>query len=106
MTSTSRFIVKQASIPNLVVGIAAAGGLYTAYTYIRNSSSSEPRKVFGSGLAGSLTLQQTEVINHNTKRLRFAFPNAQDETGLTLVCRYYVCLEIRYNTFLSKPINF
>ncbi|KUL85032.1 hypothetical protein ZTR_07755 [Talaromyces verruculosus] len=84
MASGSRFIIKQASVPNLVIGIAAVGGIYTAYSYIQSSTSSQPRKVFG-GVAGSLTLQQTEDINHNTKRLRFAFPNARDETGLTVV---------------------
>ena len=87
MASGSRFIIKQASVPNLVLGIAAVGGIYTAYSYIQSSTSSQPRKVFG-GVAGSLTLQQTEDINHNTKRLRFAFPNARDETGLTVVCMY------------------
>ncbi|EED14779.1 NADH-cytochrome B5 reductase, putative [Talaromyces stipitatus ATCC 10500] len=85
MSSSSRFIAKQATIPNLVIGIATAGGLYTAYSYIRSATSSEPRKTFGNSIAGSLTLQQTEEINHNTKRLRFSFPNARDETGLTVV---------------------
>jgi cytochrome-b5 reductase len=87
MASASRFIIKQASVPNVLLGIAAAGGIYTAYSYMQSSTPSRPRKVFG-GLAGSLTLQQTEDINHNTKRLRFAFPNAHDETGLTVVCVY------------------
>lgn len=88
MASGSRFIIKQASISNVVLGVAAAGGLYTAYSYMQSPTSSQPRKVF-SGIAGNLTLQQTEDINHNTKRLRFALPNAQDETGLTVVCRWH-----------------
>lgn len=88
MAASSRFVIKQASVSNLVLGIAAAGGIYTAYSYMQGSTSSQPRKIFG-GVAGGLTLQKTEDINHNTKRLRFAFPNAQDETGLTVVCKYY-----------------
>lgn len=87
MASSSRFIIKQAAVPNIVLGIAAAGGVYAAYSYLQGSTSSQPRKVFG-GVAGRLTLQKTEDINHNTKRLRFAFPNAQDETGLTVVCKF------------------
>lgn len=84
---SSRFIVKQAAIPNLVVGLAAAGGLYSAYAYFQSMASTKPREVFGSGFAGSLTLQHTEDVNHNTKRLRFAFPHAQDQSGLTFVCK-------------------
>ena len=87
MASASRLIIKQASVPSVVLGIAAVGGIYTAYSYMQSSTSSQPRKVFGR-LAGSLTLQQAEDINHNTKRLRFAFPNVHDETGLTVVGMY------------------
>lgn len=79
----TRLMSKQAAIPNVVLGLVAAGGLYSAYSYLQ---SSQPRKVFGGGLTGSLSLQHTEDVNHNTKRLRFAFPDAHDETGLTFVC--------------------
>lgn len=88
MASGSRFITKQAAVSNLVLGVAAAGGIYAAYSYLQSSTSTQPRKIF-SGVAGSLTLAKTEDINHNTKKLRFTFPNAQDETGLTVVCKLH-----------------
>lgn len=83
MALPARMTIKQAGIPTAVVGILAAGGLYTAYSYSQPSN-----KAFGGGLTGGLKLQKSEDVNHNTKRLRFSFPRPDDETGLTYVCKY------------------
>ncbi|CRG92068.1 hypothetical protein PISL3812_09123 [Talaromyces islandicus] len=80
MSLPARMSSKQAGIPAAVVGILAAAGLYTAYSYTQPSN-----KVFGGGLAGGLKLQTSEAVNHNTKRLRFSFPRPDAETGLTYV---------------------
>ena len=48
----------------------------------------KPGKVFG-GMGSSwveLKLAESENINHNVKRLRFKFPNAEDISGLTVNC--------------------
>jgi hypothetical protein len=106
---TKGLIAKQAALPNLVLGLVAAGGLYSAYSYFQSSTSSQPRKVFGGGLTGSLTLQHTEDVNHNTKRLRFAFPNAQDETGLSVVCKsseIHILLMILHTSLTACSICF
>ncbi|KAH8703969.1 putative NADH-cytochrome B5 reductase [Talaromyces proteolyticus] len=76
----ARMTLRQAGVSNVVIGLVAAGGLYTAYSYFQPS-----KKIFGAGLAGGLKLQQAEDVNHNTKRLRFSFPRQDDETGLTYV---------------------
>ncbi|OTA68673.1 ferredoxin reductase-like protein [Hypoxylon sp. EC38] len=72
-----------------VTGVAVAGagvGLY--YVYMRNvvhADSGAPRQIFGSGPAFvSLELESTQSVNHNTKRLRFKFPEPDAVSGLTL----------------------
>ncbi|KAG0647644.1 cytochrome b reductase [Hyphodiscus hymeniophilus] len=48
------------------------------------SPSQQPPKVF-SGFGGqSLRLESSNLVNHNTKRLRFEFPNSEAQSGLTL----------------------
>lgn len=47
-----------------------------------------PPKVFSSGPAMvSLRLKSSEEINHNTKLLRFEFPNPEAVSGLSLTCK-------------------
>ncbi|KAI1407612.1 ferredoxin reductase-like protein [Hypoxylon sp. FL1857] len=72
-----------------IASAAVAGtgvGLY--YMYMRSivhADSGAPRRVFGSGPAFvSLELESTQVVNHNTKRLRFKFPEPDAVSGLTL----------------------
>lgn len=72
-----------------VTGLAVAGagvGLY--YMYMRSvvhADSGAPRQIFGSGPAFiSLELESTQAVNHNTKRLRFKFPEPDAVSGLTL----------------------
>ncbi|KAI0827490.1 ferredoxin reductase-like protein [Hypoxylon sp. FL0890] len=85
MTST----ILSARLSRSITGIAVAGtgvGLY--YMYMRSvvyADSGAPRQVFGSGPAFvSLELESTQAVNHNTKRLRFKFPESDAVSGLTL----------------------
>ncbi|KAH6988892.1 oxidoreductase NAD-binding domain-containing protein [Ilyonectria sp. MPI-CAGE-AT-0026] len=49
------------------------------------AESSAPVRVFGRGPAFvSLRLEDSEVVNHNTKRLRFKLPHEDSISGLTL----------------------
>ncbi|KAJ2907169.1 hypothetical protein MKZ38_007684 [Zalerion maritima] len=46
-----------------------------------------PAKIFGSGPAfASLKLESSKMVNHNTKLLRFEFPNGDAVSGLKLTC--------------------
>jgi len=52
------------------------------------SPSSPPSKVFSGLLGPTLRLESSETVNHNTKRLRFAFPDSNAVSGLTLTCKF------------------
>lgn len=54
-----------------------------------NADSGEPRKIFGRPGPSftRLTLESSEEVNHNTKRLRFALPSENAITGLPLTCK-------------------
>ncbi|KAI0864639.1 oxidoreductase NAD-binding domain-containing protein [Xylaria cubensis] len=76
-------------LPTLLGSVALAGigiGVYSRYlTSVAHADSGAPPKAFGSGPAFlSLQLQSTEVVNHNTKRLRFALPTKEHVSGLAL----------------------
>ncbi|KAI0553978.1 oxidoreductase NAD-binding domain-containing protein [Xylaria curta] len=76
-------------LPTLLGSVALAGigiGVYSRYlTSVAHADSGAPPKAFGSGPAFlSLQLQSTEVVNHNTKRLRFALPTNEHVSGLAL----------------------
>jgi len=76
----------------------AAAGAITAFGFsawaarsflfrdVYAESPSQPiPKLFSSAFSGlSLRLESSENANHNTKRLRFAFPNSEAQSGLTL----------------------
>lgn len=68
-----------------------------------HADSNSPRAVFGKGPAFvSLTLETTEQVNHNTKRLRFKLPHADDVTGLSITC---ICLQpaaLNYKTWQNE----
>ncbi|TRX95567.1 hypothetical protein FHL15_003525 [Xylaria flabelliformis] len=77
-------------LPTLLGSVALAGigiGVYSRYlTSVAHADSGAPPKAFGSGPAFlSLQLQSTEVVNHNTKRLRFALPTKEHGASF-LVC--------------------
>ncbi|KAH6654928.1 NADH-cytochrome b5 reductase [Verticillium dahliae] len=61
-------------------------GIYSRMmTDSAHADSGSPSKVFGSGPAFvSLPLESSEVVNHNTKRLRFRLPDENAVSGLAL----------------------
>ncbi|KAH7348572.1 NADH-cytochrome b5 reductase-like protein [Rhexocercosporidium sp. MPI-PUGE-AT-0058] len=66
---------------------ATGVGLWVAKSYFTNNAfaeSPEPPTVFSSWFGQSLKLGSSEVVNHNTKRLRFEFPNEDARSGLVL----------------------
>ncbi|KAI0011514.1 hypothetical protein F4779DRAFT_573040 [Xylariaceae sp. FL0662B] len=72
-----------------VGGAAVAGigvGLYFRQTMsVAHAHSGAPPKTFGSGPAFlSLRLESTELVNHNTKRLRFQLPKPDAVSGLSI----------------------
>ncbi|KAL2267403.1 hypothetical protein VTJ83DRAFT_4680 [Remersonia thermophila] len=67
----------------LTAGAAIAGlGVYAWYAHSSNTQSDMP--VFSSFGFRSLRLESTELINHNTKRLRFELPDRTQTSGLSL----------------------
>ncbi|OHE93848.1 oxidoreductase NAD-binding domain-containing protein [Colletotrichum orchidophilum] len=76
--------------PATIAATVAAGGIgLAAYSRLFvNSASAEstaPPKVFGAGPAFvSLSLESSEDVNHNTKRLRFKLPQREAVSGLSL----------------------
>ncbi|KAK3292156.1 uncharacterized protein B0H64DRAFT_445117 [Chaetomium fimeti] len=67
----------------VAVAAAVAGiGAYAWYT--RSNSTSSDKPVFSSFGFHTLRLDSTELINHNTKKLRFALPDATKPSGLPL----------------------
>ncbi|KAJ8128551.1 hypothetical protein O1611_g5083 [Lasiodiplodia mahajangana] len=75
-------------LPSILGSVAVAGigiGVYSRYMNVAHADNGAPPKAFGSGPAFlSLRLQSSEVVNHNTKRLRFALPTDEHVSGLTL----------------------
>lgn len=52
------------------------------------SSTGDAKKAFTGGDQGfvSLLLEKSEVVNHNTKKLRFKLPEEDMESGLPVAC--------------------
>lgn len=70
----------------LLAGVAVTSAGYAA-TRSDHTDAGTPAKVFGRGPAMiSLPLESSEQVNHNTKLLRFKFPNETDKSGLSLTC--------------------
>jgi cytochrome-b5 reductase len=68
----------------VAVAAAVAGiGAYAWYLRSNNTSSDKP-PIFSSFGFHTLRLDSTELINHNTKKLRFALPDASKPSGLPL----------------------
>ena len=78
----------------LRTGLAAIGGLglFAASIYFfadnahAESTDSTPR-VFSSVFGQRLRLASAEVVNHNTKLLRFELPHAHARCGFPLTCK-------------------
>ncbi|KAK6836757.1 hypothetical protein PG989_006810 [Apiospora arundinis] len=73
----------------MIGGVAAAGiGLTLLSRNLTSEASADtgaPRKIFPGGPAFvSLPLESSELVNHNTKRLRFKLPEPDAVTGLPL----------------------
>lgn len=68
------------------VAVAAAIAGIGAYAlYLRsNGSAKSDKPVFSSFGFHTLRLESTELINHNTKKLRFELPDAKKPSGLSL----------------------
>jgi len=74
---------------SLVLGGISVVVFSTVYSRNVHADSGEPRRVFGRGPAFvSLPLESSEVVNHNTRRLRFKLPNPDDVSGLSVTCGY------------------
>lgn len=73
----------------LTAGTLALGLTYYTlnHTPLR-ADTSEPMKTFTGGPAFlSLSLESTELVNHNTRRLRFSLPDKDAVSGLPLTCK-------------------
>ncbi|KAM5355517.1 hypothetical protein ACJ41O_002163 [Fusarium nematophilum] len=75
------------------VGIAGAGYWYfsgasapASAADVKQAVGAEPKKAFTGGDQGflSLKLAEVEIVNHNTKRLRFELPEPDQVSGLTV----------------------
>ncbi|KAH6631514.1 hypothetical protein F5144DRAFT_220965 [Chaetomium tenue] len=67
------------------VAVAAAVAGIGAYAwYLRSNNTTSEKPIFSSFGFHSLRLDSTELINHNTKKLRFALPDATKPSGLGL----------------------
>src|SRR2546429_613165 len=97
MASYTLFTWRKHAVPAL----SAALGAGLLYKYLANQQAfaeslakakeeAAPPRVFGKGPAFvSLKLQSAEQVNHNTKRLRFEFPNEDAVSGLSLTCKFF-----------------
>jgi hypothetical protein len=71
------------------IAVAGIGAYYGTRSFLMptgHAESPEPPKVFGGFGFTTLRLQDVTVVNHNTKRLVFEFPDEQAKSGLTLTC--------------------
>ncbi|KAF7302206.1 FAD-binding FR-type domain-containing protein [Mycena indigotica] len=62
--------------------LATAVGVVGAVAYSKTSKT--PFSVIGPLSLTRMTLQSSELLNHNTKKLRFALPDSNTRTGLSL----------------------
>lgn len=69
----------QTAVVAAIVGI----GAYALYMR-QNGTKKLDKPIFSSMGFHSLKLQSTELINHNTKKLRFELPDASQPSGLSL----------------------
>ena len=74
------------------IGIGALGGGYLYYTSTQPKPTLQAEgpapKAFQGGDQGflSLKLESFEDVSHNTKKLRFALPESNQESGLPIAC--------------------
>ena len=73
------------------VAVAGVGAYYGTRTFLLPTGyaeSAESPKVFGGFGFTTLRLQEVNVVNHNTKRLVFEFPDPDATSGLSLTCTF------------------
>lgn len=90
--STARLLLRRQQ-PSAIAGTLTVLGLsaWAAKSFLirdvyAESPSQPPPKVFSGVLGPTLKLGSSETVNHNTKRLRFDFPDSNAVSGLTLTC--------------------
>jgi cytochrome-b5 reductase len=71
------------SAPVAIAAAVAGIGAYALYSR-RASSDAAVKEPFASFGFHNLCLQSSELVNHNTKRLRFELPDPNVKSGLTL----------------------
>jgi len=81
---------KGKSLTPIFLAVGAAGLAIGAYRYSQTAGA-EPKnreKVFTGGDQGWVTLKvaDVETLSHNTKRLRFEFPDKEAVSGLPVTC--------------------
>lgn len=109
--------VLKSSAPLLGTAVSGGGLLAASYNSVSNTQSpsppaadrtaphsaqspKDPKKIFTSGFSfQNLKLESTEVVNHNTKRLRFELPDKDAVSGLRASCTFET------NTSLHKQVN-
>jgi cytochrome-b5 reductase len=94
-----RLISPQARTAPVVASLAAGGiGLGIMLKLLTGNASAEsntPRKIFKGGPSFvSLSLDSSEAVNHNTKRLRFKLPQQDAISGLPLTCKASIPLQV------------
>ena len=68
-----------------------------------SKSPKEPKKIFTSGFTfQDLKLESSEIVNHNTKRLRFELPDKDAVSGLHASCMFRKIFSIDVNTDSTK----
>lgn len=73
------------------VAVAGVGAYYGTRSFLipmGYAESPEFPKVFGGFGFTTLRLQDVKVVNHNTKRLVFEFPDQDAASGLALTCMF------------------
>ena len=69
----------------------AGGGIWlvnsTLFCGLSAESADAPPKAFSGFPGPSLRLAASQEVNHNTKRLRFKFPDPDAESGLHLISK-------------------
>lgn len=94
-----------------VAGVAAVAGGAGYYYYanvlgqapalpIGQTATAEAKKAFTGGDQGfiSLKLESVDIINHNTKKMRFSFPEDDMVSGLAACCEW-----ARNDRFVKNP---
>lgn len=63
------------------------------------ADSGSPKRLFTGGPAFlSLPLESSESVNHNTKKLRFSFPDKDAVSGLSVTCESMFARKILAST--------